>query len=178
MRVCSVCLLIAGFALICSSSATAQTSAAAAGVGVRVGVSGHTRAGNFTGYDVVGSLPLPWRWGGDAGWSLATNVEGTAGILIGGGQTGFVGSAGPSLTIRRAGFPLYVDGGTAAALISEHRFGRKNFGTFIQFISHISILLQLGPVNTGYRLQHMSNASIDEDNPGVNLHMLEVRYRF
>ncbi len=178
MRVRSLCLCLSALALLGSSSASAQASRGAAGIGVRVGVSGQTRAGNFTGYDLVGSLPLPWRWGGDSGWSLETNVEGTAGILIGGGQTGFVGSAGPSLTIRRAGFPLYVDGGTAAALISEHRFGRKNFGTFIQFISHISFLLQLGPVNTGYRLQHMSNASIDENNPGVNLHMLEVRYRF
>jgi hypothetical protein len=178
MRVRSYCLLVTALAVIGPTAALAQAPAGAAGLGVRVGVSGHTRAGNFTGYDLVGSLPLPWRWGSAEAWSFDTNVEGTVGILIGGGQTGFVGSAGPSLTIRRSGIPLYVDGGTAAALISEHRFGRKNFGTFIQFISHISILLQLGPVNTGYRLQHMSNASIDEHNPGVNLHMLEVRYRF
>lgn len=176
MRVLHAGLLAA--ALTVAVSATAMCQPRAAALGIRIGVSGETRAGNFTGYDVVGSRRLPWRWGDRAAWSLETNVEGTAGILIGGGQTGFVGSAGPSLTIRRGGVPLYVDGGTAAALISERRFGSKNFGTYIQFISHISLLLQLGPVSTGYRLQHMSNASIDEDNPGVNLHMLEVRYRF
>ena len=30
----------------------------------------------------------------------------------------------------------------------------------------------------GYRFQHMSNAGLASENPGLNLHMIEVRWAF
>jgi hypothetical protein len=35
-----------------------------------------------------------------------------------------------------------------------------------------------GGVQLGYRWQHMSNANIYDSNPGVNVHMLSLTYRF
>jgi hypothetical protein len=170
--------LAAAMLLTSSATVVGAQGGASPSLGIRVGSSGETRSGTFTGVDLVGTLPLPWRIGRPESWSVEAKVEGTVGVLSGSGDHGIVGSAGPSVAIRKGGFPLYADGGTAAALITHHRYGSKNLGSWIQFISHISFLLQLGSVHAGYRLQHMSNASISEHNPGVNLHMIELRYGF
>jgi hypothetical protein len=179
MRFITLLLASASLAMPCVGTAAAQPVVAEGpAIGIRVGTSGGTRHGSFTAVDFTGSLGLPWRLGGGEGWSLRTRAEGTLGTLSGAGTTGVVGSIGPSIALRRGGAPLYLDGGTAAAITSRRRFGEKNLGTYIQFISHISVLAQSGRVTAGYRLQHMSNASLSEHNPGVNQHMLELRYTF
>ncbi|HJU90143.1 MAG TPA: acyloxyacyl hydrolase [Gemmatimonadaceae bacterium] len=177
MRLTVLVLASAALAGIATHRADAQHTQGPA-LGIRIGTSGGTRHGSFTAVDVTGSVMLPWRLGSATGWSLDAKAEATFGSLSGAGNTGLVGSIGPSLALRRAGFPLYLDGGTSAAFTSERQFGAKNLGTNIQFISHISVLAQVGSMNTGYRLQHMSNASLSEHNPGVNQHMLELRYTF
>lgn len=164
--------------LLVAPQAMAQRRSEPPALGIRIGTSGETRTGRLTAVDVTASVGLPWRLGRPDSWLVDTKVEGSLGTLTAAGKTGVVGSAGPTVAIRRGGIPLYVDGGTAAAFTSERQFGRKNLGTYLQFISHISFLVQLGPVNAGYRLQHMSNASLSEHNPGVNQHMLELRYTF
>jgi hypothetical protein len=178
-----IMLLVAGasLAVACPEPAAGQPADTerAPALGVRVGTSGGTRHGSFTAVDATGSLGLPWSLGrAGAGWSLQTRAEATLGTLAGAGTRGVVGSVGPSVALRRGSVPLYLDGGTAAAFTSRRRFGEKNLGTYIQFISHISVLAQVGRVNAGYRLQHMSNASLSEHNPGMNQHMLELRYTF
>jgi hypothetical protein len=74
---------------------------------------------------------------------------------------------------------ILLDGGISAALLSEHQFGRENFGGPIQFVSHVGISFKLSAnLGLGYRFQHMSNASIYNRNPGLELHMLELSYFF
>ncbi len=49
----------------------------------------------------------------------------------------------------------------------------------INFTSHIGLNLNFARhFSIGYRLQHMSNGVIYDENPGLNLHMIEIGYRF
>ena len=74
---------------------------------------------------------------------------------------------------------ILLDGGISAGLLSEHKFGEENFGGPIQFISHAGISFKLSDnLGVGYRFQHMSNASIYNRNPGLELHMFELKYFF
>ena len=49
----------------------------------------------------------------------------------------------------------------------------------IQFTSHAGFGCRIyKQLSAGYRFQHMSNASISRHNPGLDLHMCELSYRF
>jgi hypothetical protein len=48
-----------------------------------------------------------------------------------------------------------------------------------QFTSHLGVNWDFAPHwRVGYRFQHMSNAGLATPNPGLNLHIFSVSYRF
>ncbi|MCG6944133.1 MAG: acyloxyacyl hydrolase [Deltaproteobacteria bacterium] len=148
-------------------------------VGLRAGLSATDGSENFEQYEMFATHGLPWSWQLTPGWFLSTNINLSAGALRGGGETGFIGSVGPSVTLSMVQDLILLDGGISAALLSEHKFGQENFGGPIQFVSHVGIRFKLGGnLGVGYRFQHMSNASIYNRNPGLELHMLELSYFF
>jgi len=148
-------------------------------IGLRAGLSTTDGSEDFEQYEMFATYRLPWSWELTPGWFLSTRINLSAGALRGGGDTGFIGSAGPSITLSMVEGLIFLDGGISAALLSEHKFGQENFGGPIQFISHVGISFKLSDnLGVGYRFQHMSNASIYNRNPGLELHMLELRYFF
>lgn len=148
-------------------------------VGLRAGLSTTDGSEDFKQYELFATYGLPWSWELTPGWFLSTRINLSAGALRGGGDTGFIGSAGPSITLSMVQDRIFLDGGISAALLSEHKFGQENFGGPIQFISHVGISFKLGAnLGVGYRFQHMSNASIYDRNPGLELHMFELSYFF
>jgi hypothetical protein len=115
----------------------------------------------------------------DSGWVLGTYLEANAGVLSGGGTSAFVGSVGPGLYISGLKDMVEISMGLNPTIISKHKFGDENLGGPIQFTSHIGLKLILtNRYSIGYRLQHMSNGVLYEHNPGLNIHMIEVGYRF
>jgi len=148
-------------------------------VGFRAGISATDGSEDFTQYEAFGTFRLPWSWRPAEGWFLSTKVDLSAGALRGGGDTGFIGSVGPGIALSMVDGLILLDGGISAALLSEHRFGRENFGGPIQFVSHVGLSLKIGDhLGVGYRFQHMSNASIYNRNPGLDLHVLQLSYFF
>jgi hypothetical protein len=148
-------------------------------VGFRAGLSATHRNEDFKQYEVFATYGLPWSWELAPGWFVSTGIRLSAGALRGGGETGFIGSVGPSVALSMVRGLILLDGGISAALLSEHEFGRENFGGPIQFVSHAGITFKLGAnLGVGYRFQHMSNASIYKRNPGLELHLLELSYFF
>jgi hypothetical protein len=148
-------------------------------VGFRGGLSTTDGNEDFEQYEVFATHGLPWIWELTPGWSVSTRVQLSAGALRGGGETGFIGSVGPTIALSMLEGLIFLDGGISAAVLSEHKFGQENFGGPIQFVSHVGISFKLGKnLGVGYRFQHMSNASIYNRNPGLELHVLEVGYFF
>jgi len=124
-------------------------------------------------YELFASHGLPWRWHLPGRWDLSTKVEVTVGALAGGGETGFVASVGPGLLLSSPNGRIAFDGGSSVAFLSRDKFGEQDFGLKFQFISHAGLSFKLTPkIGISYRYQHMSNASISAQNPGLDLHML------
>ncbi len=134
---------------------------------------------DFQQYEIYINYALPWRWQSAAGWFLSTYLNGTAGALRGAGETGFIGSLGPSVAVGKAGIPVVLAIGVSPTVLSKSEFDDAELGGKFHFTSHLGVFFQLGQRwDLGYRFQHMSNASIKSTNPGLNMHMFQLGYRF
>ena len=148
-------------------------------IGLRGGVNDHRNDEDFEQYEGFSTWKLPWSRQWDSGWTLGTYLEANAGVLRGGGETAFVGSIGPGIYFSGFKETIDISMGINPTIISRHEFGDEDLGGPIEFTSHIGLNLNFARHFTiGYRLQHMSNGVLYDKNPGLNMHMLEVGYRF
>ena len=167
------------FFILCSAFIFGKSYAQDTGVlvGIRGGVSFIDYDEDFTQFEAFAHYVLPWRWQFDSGWSVATEVGATLGVLEGGGDSAAIGTIVPDLAINKNWFTLRL--GVGPTLLTEDQFGDKDFGTQFQFTSFLSLDFNVNPSwAIGYRIQHMSNASIDDENPGLNLNMLQLSYTY
>ena len=147
--------------------------------GARFGFPVGARDQGFYQAEGFANLDLPWRWEFNSLWRLQSRLDLAGGGLRGHGDDAFVGSLGPALVLQYDLFPVSVVCGSSPTYISQHEFGPTDLGTLFQFSSHIGVDWDIGwHVQVGYRLQHMSNSGISHHNPGLNLHMFALSYRF
>ena len=126
---------------------------------------------------VMWTLPAGWDLGRE--WRLQTLLEASAGWLGDPGGNGFIGTLGPSLSLGRARLPVSIEAGLAPTFLSTHEFGTKDFGALLQFTSQVGLDLDLGRhFRFSYRFQHMSNGGFSSPNPGLNLNVVGLSYRF
>jgi hypothetical protein len=148
-------------------------------IGLRGGVNDHRNDEDFEQYEGFSTWKLPWSRQWDSGWVLGTYFEANAGVLRGGGESAFVGSIGPGIYFTGFKEKIDISMGINPTIISKHEFGDEDLGGPIAFTSHIGLNLNFARhFSIGYRLQHMSNGVLYDNNPGLNMHMLEVGYRF
>ena len=77
--------------------------------------------------------------------------------------------------------PVFIEIGTAPTLVSEDELAESDIGGNFQFTSHVTVGTRFGRGDrweAGVRVQHISNAGIEDENPGLNFVMFEVGYRF
>jgi Lipid A 3-O-deacylase (PagL). len=148
-------------------------------IGVRGGTSLNERSKTFRQVEAHLDFQLPWKWNLGENFSVRSRLDTAAGWLRGDDQDGFVGRVGPSLELWRRHFPLSLEGGSSPTYISRYAFRERNYGVHFQFTTHIGLNWNVTEhVRFAYRYQHMSNAGIGTPNPGLNLHMLGLSYRF
>jgi hypothetical protein len=156
---------------------TASFSFESAGARFGAGASSSNR--DFHQAEAFVDWNLPWHWDLGRKWDLQSRVGLSAGWLGNNHSGGFVGTPGAMLAVGRERFPLWIEGGSGPTVISRWEFETKNFGDAVQFTSHIGLYCDMPwHLRLGYRFQHMSNASLSESNPGLNLHVLALSYRF
>lgn len=147
--------------------------------GVRYGISDGTQGDHFQQTEAFVAWELPWRLKADSGWYLSTRLDVSAGALTLNSDTAFIATLGPAFLIGKEKFPVALDLGSSPTYLTRDEFGTANFGVPFQFTSHAGIFADLGArVRLGYRFQHMSNAGLSSHNPGLNLHMVTLGYRF
>lgn len=143
--------------------------------GVRAGFSDSRPRENFHQYDLFMTYELPWRWSVSSDWELQTRLNATVALLRAAGEKGLIFSAGPGFVVAKATGRISLIGGYSISLLTEHEYRQHDLGGPLQFIGHLGVVCRLyGSVQIGYRLQHMSNASIYDPNPGLNMHMFFV----
>ena len=148
--------------------------------GVRVGGSANQGAShNFHEADVFLNSDLPWHWNLGHNWWLNTGLDASVGWLGSSFEDGFIGTLGPRLLLKRIDTPISIAVGISPTYLSRIDFVEKNFGISFQFTTYIGFNYDFGQhVRAGYRFQHMSNAGLSDNNPGLNLHMLALSYLF
>jgi hypothetical protein len=65
-------------------------------------------------------------------------------------------------------------------VLTKHEFEGRDLGEHLQFTSYLALGVECGAkrnLAVAYRIQHISNAGINEPNPGLNVYMLEFSYR-
>ncbi len=148
--------------------------------GVRGGLSGSVAGQYLHQYEAFVNYRLPWELRTRSGWGVATELQGTAGAMSGAGEYGFIGSLGPAFRLGSTAFPLQLDLGVSAAVLSRDTFGPHDFNGYGHFVSHAGLDFRFNKRFTcGYRFQHMSNAGFNgKHNPGLNLHLLGLSWSF
>lgn len=78
-------------------------------------------------------------------------------------------------------FTPFVELGIGAHVHSRSTIGYKNLDLPFSFGSHLGAGVLLGKdkkYECSYRFQHLSNAGIGKNNPGINFHLLYIGYHF
>ena len=155
-------------------------------VGPRVGVSGKSPFGkdqkeDFQQYDVAALFRLPWGWQErSSGLKLDMRLLASAGELAAAGDTSLMATLVPCLAVSSPNGAVSIDVGAGTAFFSNYKFGVQNFGGPAQIVGTAGIGLNPFPgFYAGYRFQHFSDAGIyGATSLGVDMHMLEIAYRF
>jgi len=134
---------------------------------------------DFEQFDVFGFIGLPTGWESPSGWDTHWRLNGSAGVLRGAGDLGFITEITPGLAFIKKTWNMTFDIGAGGALISHWEFGRQDIGGPFQFIAHGGVSYHLpGNLAVGYRFHHMSDATIYGPSRGVDFHMIEFSYHF
>jgi lipid A 3-O-deacylase len=146
--------------------------------GIRAGFTDRSSEKYFSKYEAFVTFSLPWKWRNQQIWILGTFVEINAGLVISEGNA-FLGSVGPGIYLMTPGKGVAIVAGVFPTYLGQSKFGTEDFGETFQFVSEIGVNLDFCRNWTvGYRFQHMSNAGIASENPGLNMHMIELGYHF
>lgn len=79
-----------------------------------------------------------------------------------------------------SGFRPFVEAGIGLHYLTQKNVGPKNFSTHFQFGDHIGVGAEFGNkmrYRVTYQFQHLSNAGIDDPNPGINFHLVSFGFR-
>jgi hypothetical protein len=148
-------------------------------VGARGGISANLTGQSFNQAEVFANWNLPWGWDLGREWYLQSRLDFSAGWLTVSGDNAAIGTVGPSLVLSRERLPVSLEGGVSPTLLSDSDFESRDFGTYIQFTSHVGLNWDFAAHwRVGYRLQHMSNAGLGAHNRGLNMHLFALSYLF
>lgn len=160
--------------LLLANPLQAQRSSRAS-VSLRGGFWVNEKDQGFRQVDVFADFRLPLQWQSHSGWLLAVRLDAGAGVLNESGSSAFVVSLGPGFLLTKQGWPLLLKLGSSPSYLSDPVFPRKDLGGSFHFISHIGFAFRVfRQVELIYRIQHLSNASRIQPNPGLNLHVFGV----
>jgi len=180
-----LCLILALTLSILTPRPSSAEDTHLIGVGPRIGIGGDSPLGeeqqeDYYLYDVAATFGLPWSWRNGSSWGLETRLIASAGQLMAAGETGFIGTLVPGIALDNKNWGIAIDIGLGGGLFSDYTFGVQDFGGPFQIVGNTGICFRLyPPFVAGYRFQHFSDATIYGDGSrGVDMHLLELRYRF
>ena len=176
---CVKCAAWSGLLLLQGVSLARAGGLVPESAGVRFGTPANLSGAEFNQAEAAADWDLPWRWDLGKDWHVQTRLNASLGWLGDSRVNGAICTLGPSAVLSWRDFPVSIETGASPTLLSVDNFGTKNFGTPFQFTSYIGVNFDfLSHFRFNYRFQHMSNAGLASSNPGLNLHMLGLSYRF
>lgn len=118
-------------------------------------------------------------------WEISDSVElelkpeASIGFIQGHSTTAGTVHLGFAGFIEPGDFPFDIVFSSGPTLLTEDTFGTFEIGGHLHFTSAVGIDCEFGNDWTvGYRFQHISNAGLRDENPGLNLHVLAIAREF
>lgn len=146
-----------------------------------VGLRGGTDAAGVECSYKAGEIYLlrafPWRVDLPGGM-LSARLDLGAGYLEAVHDSGGWLACGADLVYSMADGLLELEAGFRPTWLIDQIYGNDDYGGDLQFTSHAGLAVHVDPVVISYRYLHISNASIYEENDGLNLHLFGVGVRF
>lgn len=121
-----------------------------------------------------------WRkqWPVGESWRLGGYWEVDAGVWDNPERSVAEVGVTPVFRLERGDF--YLEGAIGFHLVEKEVSATRKFSTTFQFGDHLGAGFYFGPgrrYDLGIRVQHLSNASIDTPNPGINFVLVRLQYR-
>lgn len=112
----------------------------------------------------------------DSSSPLKISLETSAGLLQDDITNSAIFSSGPVFLLNTLQKNISLSGGISPSLMTKHKFKNLDLGGSFNFVSHIELMFSpIDKISLGYRFEHISNAGIYKNNPGVNMHFLQIK---
>jgi hypothetical protein len=148
-------------------------------LGIRGSIGASRFNQNFQLVEAFGTYPLPWKWTLVSDVVLGMFLEASLGVIHGGGDSGAIAMFGSGLDLELLDGKLEFNLGANLTGMTRREYGDVDLGSHFAIASHTGVNFQIHRhLILGYRFQHISNAGLSSRNTGLNLHMVEVSYRF
>ncbi len=147
-------------------------------IGIRGGLDAAGTRENYVAREVYLSAEMPWQLPIEALSGLNIRLEAGAAQFKTAGDEGCWLAVGGTLVYRMYGDSLELEAGWRPTWLPDYQFGSDHFGGQAQFSTHVGMAFVWQRTRYSYRFQHTSNAGIYADNPGLDLHMFGVGFRF
>ena len=146
--------------------------------GVRGGIDDASLKEHYSAFEVYCHKNLPWQKEIAPGVRVYTRLDVGVANLDGDAQDGGWVAAGGDVVFSLMDGVFELEAGWRPAWLLEHEYGYDNLGGGLQFITHAGATVNMGRAALNYRFQHISNAGIYDENPGLDMHMLGLGVRF
>lgn len=146
--------------------------------GFRIGFDSESNV-SLNSYELYGTIDSPWSWELNDTITADLNFEAALGALTGEGETAGYIRIAPALEISFGDFPVSLVMSSGPSLYSEDTFDQYDMGGNFHFTSSIGLewkMCENWALN--YRLQHTSNADINEPNPGLDMHTIGIVWQY
>lgn len=167
--------------LICFSgvSMLIESKAQQINYGIRAGINNnHKNKLDLSVYEIyLNGAPPICSVLGNIIYPLNISFEMTLGLFTDKANKSFLVSVGPNLYLIEYDNIVFISTGIKPSFLTNHTFTEFDLGGDFNFISHIALIISLNEIfNLGYRFEHISNAGLYKNNPGVNLHFIELSF--
>ncbi len=146
-------------------------------LGLRGGTDATRAHQSYNAAELYLLYPLSWQ-AEVPGGQLRSRLDCGAGWIEAAGDNGGWLAAGADLVYALDALPLEIEAGFRPAWFPDSDFARDDFGGPLLFASHAGVAIRLAPVTLSYRFQHLSNGGLDDENPGLDLHLFGCGVRF
>ncbi|GAB6043231.1 acyloxyacyl hydrolase [Endothiovibrio diazotrophicus] len=172
-----------GKAIVCGALASALVLAATVPARGMDGAAVTIGGGDDTELARVG-LQWDWdkRWFDEGDWYVTGLWEAEAGVWSNGGGADL--SFTPVFQLKpkseSAPYPFF-ELGIGAHLLSDEQLDNRDMGGVLHLGTHLGVGYRFGDHNRwelAYRFQHLSNAGIEDPNPGIEFHVLRLGYHY
>ena len=149
---------------------------AAAKTGLNFGFGTENRRNMFSMEALLRCDPI-WEFGDII--KLDISPEASLGFLNGHDETAALAHIGLAASFSFDDFPIALICSSGPTILTEDTFGTYDLGSLLEFTSKIG--LDFKPISNwtvGYNYMHISNASIGDKNPGLNMHAIAIFHDF